>query len=163
MGRQSTLEITESSSELRTELKRCKNSKSLLKLQCLLLLKEEKFRTRLELSSHLGIHIRTMERWLTRYSTGGLKPFLASHHKGNQKKIISKSLHQKLELKLKDSTSPLQGYWHAVQWIKGEGVDIKYNTLRTYMIRHFGTKLKAPRKSHYKKDEQAIEAFKKTT
>ena len=39
---------------------------------------------------------------------------------------------------------------------------MKYNTLRTYLIRHFGTKLRMPRKSHYKKDEQAIEAFKKT-
>ena len=30
------------------------------------------------------------------------------------------------------------------------------------MIKHFMTKLKVPRKSHYKKDEQAIEAFFKT-
>ena len=40
---------------------------------------------------------------------------------------------------------------------------ISYTTLRNYMITNFKTKLKSPRKSHYKKDEQAIEAFKKTT
>ena len=31
------------------------------------------------------------------------------------------------------------------------------------MVTHFKTKLKSPRKSHYQKDEQAIEAFFKTT
>ncbi|MGY0408373.1 MAG: hypothetical protein ACWIPJ_08480 [Polaribacter sp.] len=40
---------------------------------------------------------------------------------------------------------------------------MKYNTLRTYLIRHFKTKIKVPRKSHYKKDDQAIEAFFKTS
>lgn len=33
---------------------------------------------------------------------------------------------------------------------------------RKYMIFHFKTKLKSQRKSHYKKDEQAIETFFKT-
>jgi len=31
------------------------------------------------------------------------------------------------------------------------------------MIKHFKTKLKSPRKSHYKKDQQAVNAFLKTT
>jgi transposase len=31
------------------------------------------------------------------------------------------------------------------------------------MIRNFGSKLKTPRKSHYKKDEVAFDTFKKTS
>ncbi|MFT5601590.1 MAG: transposase, partial [Flavobacteriales bacterium] len=57
-----------------------------------------------------------------------------------------------------------QGYNDAVLWIKQEfGYDLKYHTVRAFMIRNFGTKLKTPRKSHYKKDEVAFEAFKKTS
>ncbi len=31
-----------------------------------------------------------------------------------------------------------------------------------YLIQHFKTKLKVPRKSHYKKDDKAVDAFLKT-
>jgi transposase len=83
---------------------------------------------------------------------------------GNRKSVIGAQLHESLSTKLNDSNNPLRGYWDGVLWVKTHhGIDIKYNTLRTYLIRHFHTKLKSPRKSHYKKDEQAIEAFKKTT
>ncbi len=41
--------------------------------------------------------------------------------------------------------------------------EINYHTLRSFMITNFDTKLKQPRKSHYKKDEEAFEAFKKTS
>jgi len=48
----------------------------------------------------------------------------------------------------------------AQQWVRDNfGLEIKNNTLRTYLILHFKTKIKAPRKSHYKKDDQTIEAF----
>jgi transposase len=42
-------------------------------------------------------------------------------------------------------------------------IEKKLNTVRAFMIRNFGTKLKTPRKSHYKKDEVAFDAFKKTS
>jgi hypothetical protein len=49
-----------------------------------------------------------------------------------------------------------------LQWVETQyGKKIKYNTLRTYMKRHFGSKLKVPRKFHYNKDDKAIEVFKK--
>ncbi len=48
------------------------------------------------------------------------------------------------------------GYWHAVSWVKGNfNQDINYQTLRSYLIRHFQTNKKNPRKSHYKKDDEA--------
>lgn len=54
------------------------------------------------------------------------------------------------------------GYNDAVIWVRNKhNIDINYHTLRSFMIVNFGTKLKQPRKSHYKKDEQAFETFKK--
>ena len=69
-----------------------------------------------------------------------------------------------IKKKLHDSTSPLHGYTDVVQWARKEfDVEINYHTLRSFMIVNFGTKLKQPRKSHYKKDEKAFETFKKTS
>jgi len=77
--------------------------------------------------------------------------------------VINSEIHKALAVKLNDSEEPLLGYRDAVLWVNNKyDLEIKYNTLRTYLIRHFKTKLKSPRKSHYKKDEQAIEAFLKT-
>ena len=57
-----------------------------------------------------------------------------------------------------------KGYNNAVLWIQQEfGYEIKYHTVRSFMIRNFGSKLKTPRKSHYKKDEVAFDTFKKTS
>ncbi|MCG8410329.1 MAG: hypothetical protein MI739_03485 [Bacteroidales bacterium] len=81
------------------------------------------------------------------------------HSGGKRRGVISTEIHRSLEKKVNDSRDPFLGYWDAVLWVKKEhDLDVKYNALRIYLIRHFKTKLKAPRKSHYKKDGQAIEA-----
>ena len=78
--------------------------------------------------------------------------------------VISEEIHQALEKKVNDSIDSFRSYQEAQLWVKDEfGEDIHYQTLRGYLIRNMGTKLKIPRKSPYKKDEQAIEAFLKTT
>ena len=92
----------------------------------------------------------------------GLDALLKISSGGPNYTKITETLHKELELKLNDSACPLLGYNDVVNWVKKEfDIDIKYNTLRTYMKRHFGSKLKVPRKSHYRKDEQAIAVFKK--
>ena len=59
--------------------------------------------------------------------------------------------------------NPLLGYQDAQRWVlENFATDINYHTLRDYMKKHFNTKLKVPRKSHIKKDEQAEENFLKT-
>ena len=40
---------------------------------------------------------------------------------------------------------------------------MKYDWFRDYLKKHFQTKLKVPRKSHVKKNEQEVISFKKTT
>jgi hypothetical protein len=40
---------------------------------------------------------------------------------------------------------------------------VKYKTLYSYVRLNFDTKIKVARKSHVKKDEQAVEDFKKTS
>jgi transposase len=48
------------------------------------------------------------------------------------------------------------------QWIEKEfNKEVKYNTILKYAMRNFGSSVKVARKSHVKKDELAVESFKK--
>tara|TARA_R110000868_G_scaffold97876_1_gene269299 strand:- start:16644 stop:16907 length:264 start_codon:yes stop_codon:yes gene_type:complete len=76
--------------------------------------------------------------------------------------VVTPETHKGLEQKLNDSTAPLSGYNDALRWVEFEyGKRFKYNTLRSYMKRLFGSKLKVSRKSHCKKEDNAEEVFKK--
>lgn len=163
MGKYIEVKVKESLSELQSLRKRENNHRKKLRIQCLILLKEKKVKTREELSIQMGVGVSSLFRWIKVYNKFGLEAMLKISNGGARRKSITKEVHQGLEAKLQDSKYPLQGYKDAALWVfENYGIEYKYNTLRTYMKRNFGTKLKTPRKSHYKKEEQAIEAFKKT-
>jgi len=164
MSRKCTIVINESDEQLKSLYNKENNYRIRQRLKCLIYTNNSKFRGQLELSNHLGVDYATVKRWLKQYREEGIGSFASIKTGGNRKSVIDNTIHESLSEKLNNSSEPLLGYWDAVSWVKEmHGVDIKYNTLRTYLIRHFKTKLKSPRKSHYKKDEQAIIAFKKTT
>lgn len=164
MGKYTTIIVKEEIEELKSLRNREKNHRLKTRIQSLILTKENKFKTREELANHLGVGVSSLYRWTEVYKESGIEAMLKISNGGLRRKSITKDVHQGLEEKLKDSTNPMLGYFDAQQWVKETySIEYKYNTLRTYMIRNFKTKLKTPRKSHYKKDEQALEAFKKTT
>ena len=164
MGKVFEITIKESISTLKFLHKKEKSQKKRLRLLSLILTKEEKFARRVDLAKFLGVNIDTLNIWTGKYKKLGLKKMLSVNSGGKRREAVPGSIHKEIEVKLNDSTSPLQGYTDAVLWIKQEfGYEIKYHTVRAFMIRNFGSKLKTPRKSHYKKDEVAFEAFKKTS
>ena len=76
--------------------------------------------------------------------------------------MISQEEHERIGTKLNDPTNGLRGYVELQEWIRQEfDKSIKYNTLLKYCGRNFGSKSKVARKSHTKKDLQAVEAKKK--
>lgn len=155
--------IKESLIELKKLSRMEKNHRLRARLKSLILIKEGQFHRRIDLAAHLGIDYATLKRWLKQYREEGLESLLQLKSGGNRRSAISESIHRGLEEKLNDSKDPLLGYWHAVIWVKDHyGEEVNYQTLRSYMIRHFKSGIKQPRKSHYKKDEEAVEAFKKT-
>ncbi len=164
MGKYVKIEVTESIDELIILQKKTKNYRQKIRIKSLILTKKDKFKTREELADHLDVGTSSLYRWTKTYLESGIESMLKISNGGKRRQVVSKLIHQGLEKKLNDSSAPLLGYWDAVNWVKAEfNIDLKYQTLRSYMIKNFGTKLKSPRKSHYKKDEQAIIAFKKTT
>lgn len=163
MGKKADLAIKEQVPELKEILTRQSSLKGEKRIKCLLYIKSCKFGTRKELANYLGIHIRTLERWVDQYKSGGLNEMLTDKPKDKPSKIITAEIHQGLEQRVNDPHNPFLGYWDAQNWVRQEyGVDVKYQRIREYLIQHFKTKLKSPRKSHVKKDKQAEEAFLKT-
>ncbi len=163
MGKIAHLDITESLTELKILLSRQKTLKGEKRVKSLIYIKMNKFRTRQEVSDFLGIHIRTLERWLNNYKLAGINELLYDKPKNKRSRIITSEIHQGLAKRVNDPHNPFLGYWDAQIWVnKKYGVDVKYQRIREYLKQHFKTKLKAPRKSHYKKDEQAEKAFLKT-
>jgi len=164
MGKRVIIPIKESLEKLELRYKKTRDYKSKLKIKSLILTKNNKFKTRVELSEHLGIGLRTLFDWTKKYQTYGIETMINSKSGGKRHIVITPEIKKSLEEKLNNSQYPLQGYNDAVVWVKNKhNIDLNYHTLRSFMIVNFGTKLKQPRKSHYKKDEQAFETFKKTS
>lgn len=164
MGKRVTIDIKETSEELDLLYRNSRSFKIKRRIKSLILTKINKFDNREELAQYLGINVKTLYVWTKTYQEEGLDAMLTMSGGGKRRDKIPDSIKKELEKKLNNSTSPLQGYTDSVDWVKTEfGLDINYHTLRSFMIVNFGTKLKQPRKSHYKKDEQAFEDFKKNS
>lgn len=163
MGKTAFLDIKESITELKTLLGKKTSLTKEKRLKSLLLIKSGKFKTRQQVADSVFVHIRTLERWLSNYKEGGIELMIADKPKNKGSKIITREMHNALSNRVHDPKKPFLGYWDAQNWIKEEfDVDVKYQRIREYLIQHFKTKLKTPRKSHYKKDDEAEKAFLKT-
>ncbi len=146
--------IKESILELKKIAKKQPSLQRQKRVNCLLLIKLSKFKTRQALADYLGVHIRTQERWIVTYKKEGLNAMLLDKPQNKSSKIITQQIHQGLSEKLKDVKNPLIGYGDAQNWIKEEfNTEVKYHWLRVYMIKHFKIKLKSSRKNTIKKDD----------
>lgn len=118
------------------------------------------------LMDSVGACSQSIHNWRTSYKRGGMNALLENGRKGKSGKpsVFTKQEHDKIEKKLKDPKNGLAGYIELQQWIEEEfNKKIKYNTILKYAMRHFGSRVKVARKSHVKKDESAVESFKKTS
>lgn len=118
-----------------------------------------------ELSRITGINHNSIVKWRKLYNLSGIEPLLKHGRVGGFKKsVVSKEEHNKIAMKLNDPKNGIRGYTELLEWVNKElSKDIKYITLVKYTERHFGSKIKVARKSHVKKDEEAVATFKKTS
>jgi len=164
MGKQLNITIKETKKELLKELKTQTIDRNKTRINCLIHLKESKFKTRQELSDYLGCHLRTMERWITKYRLGGIKEMLYYASRQSSPSLIPKEVQQGLKQMVFNADKGFSSYVQAQEWVKQEySVKLQYNTIRQHLIKYHKTKIKSPRKSHIKKDKQAEETFLKTT
>lgn len=160
MRKTKELIIEESIEELNKTKRKCTSIKEEKRLRMLISFKEDKNIDRVELALDLKICKRTLERWIKSYRKEGLLFFQAGRTRIRSSKIINASISKGLEDRVKDPNASFKSYIDAQQWVLEEyGESINYHTLRWFLTKKFGTKLKSPRKSHIKKDPEAVEAF----
>jgi transposase len=157
-----TFIVKESKDYLETLRKKSKSHRVKTRILFLLLKQSDQITKQSDLALHLNVSESSIRRWAKIYSESGLETMLKISNGGKRRMVVTPDIHIGLEEKLKNSSDPLLGYNDALAWVELHyGMRFKYNTLRTYMKRHFSSKLKIPRKSHYKKEEKAIAVFKK--
>ena len=156
--------IKESIKELRT-LQKNQTPLIIKRLNVLIAIKKAgSDKSRRTLSEELNVSPTSIDAWRDMYEKGGIDLILKHKKTGFKKSIISEPEHRKLEKLLNNSQNGIIGYVELVDWIKKEfNKDLLYITVVKYVQRHFGAKVKVALKSHIKKDEQAVEVFKKTS
>ena len=160
MSLRQSIEVKESLITLKNLKKKQTNYKSIQKLRLLELLKSTPTVLREVSAKEIDISLRTQERWISDYLENGLDNFIKAQVNSKKSKKITPEIHEALAKKVNSSTDCFRGYWDACQWVNNKfETDIQYANLRYYLIKHFGTKLKKPRKSHYKKDQAAVDGF----
>ena len=123
------IEIKEGLNELKSLRIREKNHRKKTRLQCLILTKEKKFKRRVDLATHLGIGIASLDRWTKVYKESGLTAMLDISSGGLRKHSSLEVIHKELEDKLNNSSDPLLGYWDAVSWVRDNfEIEIKYKS-----------------------------------
>jgi len=116
------------------------------------------------LAALVGVDPNSVQTWRTMYYQGGIEALQKHGKTGFRPSVFTKEEHKVLENKLKDPTNGLRGYSELLIWAEQEfKKQIKYNTLMKYSIKNFGSKIKVARKSHIKKDQEAVDTFKKTS
>lgn len=112
----------------------------------------------------VGVNHNSVQSWRTLYEQGGIEAILKHDRKEGWPSAITVEEHKLIEKKLHNPKNGLRGYVELLNWVEAEcKKTIKYNTLLKYSMRHFGSKVKVARKSHVKKDEEAVTTFKKTS
>ena len=155
--------VKESLSELKELLRK---SKPLFqaRLRMLLSIKNAKVPlSKQALSKVVYCSATSIQTWRSIYLRGGITELLSHTTTASRPSIFTLEEHAILEKKLRDPKNGLQGYKELHRWVsKHIKADIKENSLMVYCRQKFGTKIKVARKSHVKKDEEAVKTFKKT-
>lgn len=161
-----TIDVTihESEANLKYLLRQQSKLLQQSRVKALLLIKQEKVKYTYELANKLKRERKTIYNWLKLYQSKGLNAYLDVSSRGKRNEKLTSEEKQALASKLQDPNTDITSYVELLHWINGwSGKEIPYHVLYHYCRTHLNSKLKVARKSHYKKEEQAVEAFKKTT
>lgn len=131
----------------------------------LILMKTDVSLSKNQLAKLLKINHNTAQTWRNMYFKSGIDGLLAYGKTGFKPSIISNDLHKAIEKRLNSPKDAFTSYVDLVHWITDNYIKdgINYQTINSYVKRHFKAKLKVARKSHIKKDENAVDDFKKTS
>jgi transposase len=165
MAKQIEIDIQESESELITLLHRHQgNLLQYQRVKALLLIKQGKVVYSYQLAKKLKRERKTIYNWLKLYQQSGIEAYLKIKSRGWRREQIPTTVKQGIGEKLCDPSSVITSYVELLDWVATHyNLLVNYKTLYSHCRTHHKSVLKVARKSHYKKDAMAVEAFKKTT
>jgi len=158
--------IKEDIRTLRQELRRAKTETMRSRIRVLILYKE---REQEGISKHavakaLGVDPGSAVKWRNAYIQGGLAGLLSHNWKGNRPSVIKPDQREALRVKLHEPGNGLRGFTELLAWFNDKfNEEVNYSTMNKFVKRNYGAQCKVARKSHVKKDPEAVAAFKKTS
>ena len=163
MAKQIDINIAESLSTLEKLLPKQTSITNRSRIKMLLLIHQRKVIYTKDLIPRLKHCRKTIYNWIKLYREGGLESLLASTKGGNNTPLIEQCTKVALADKLSDTSTQITSYTELRHWVQQHyQSNINYATLYKHCRVHHHSVLKVARKSHHKKDEKAVEAFKKT-
>ena len=165
MANSKHIQVKESETELRKLLRQQPIHKK-NRIQMLLILKKsQKPLSKTELATLLKVNHNTAQKWRKSYFENGIEGLLFEGRVGFKPSKINSEIHQAIEKRLSSPQEAFTSYVDLINWIVDNYIPggINYHTVNKYVKRHFGAKLKVSRKSHVKKDPNAVATFKKTS
>jgi len=132
------------------------------RIKMLLVSSQKDLHSKQQLSAAIGVDKNSIHNWKTIYAKGGLDALLEDNRGGKRPSVITPVVDQALGKKLAHPTEAPRSFKELQGWVQEHYIaGINYQTLRGYVIRKYGAKLKVVRKTHIHKDEAAVQDFKK--
>lgn len=117
-----------------------------------------------QLAKAVGVNHNSIQKWRKMYREDGIEKLQEFHRGGFKPSLIDAETHKRIEARLRSPEEAFRSYEELRQWIDENFIPgIKYHMVNKYVKRKFKARLKVARKSHVQKDQQAVEAFKKTS
>lgn len=158
------INIKESETQLNYLLRIQHNTRQKSRVKALLLIKQGKVRYPAEISKIVKYSRRSVYEWLKSYSENGIDVYLSVASRGKRDEKLSIEEKAAIADKLNAPNTEITSYVELMHWTNQQfKKEIPYHVVYKFCRVKLKSKLKIARKSHHKKDEQAVEAFKKTT
>jgi transposase len=163
MAKTIDIQVIETEKELKSLLRTTKSKLVEKRAKALLLVKKGKCKYTQEVAVKVGVTRKTVYNWFTVYKQHGLEKLCEVHQGGNNTPLLSEYTIQKIAKLLNDSNSTITSYVELLSILKQTQPNLNYAAVYQHCRTKHKSKLKVARKSHHKKDDKAVDAFKKTT
>jgi transposase len=161
--RKKVYEISESAEQLFDMMKKEEKGRFRDRIRLLWFLKTGEAENMTRAAELCGISYPTALEWFGRYEIGGIGELLCLKTVTGQKCLIPEDIMEELKRKLSEPDGGFGSYEEIRIWLyETYNLDIKYKTLHRIVRYRLGAKLKCPRPSHTKKDEEKVREFKES-
>ena len=160
--RKRSYEILESAEELLDMIKKEEKGRFRDRLRLLWFLKTGEAETMIRAAELCGISYPTAMEWFRRYEIGGIAELLCLRTVPGRQRAISGEILEDLKKRLSEPEG-FRSYKEIRTWLMDEyDIDIPYKTVHKTVRYYLGSKLKSPRPSHVRKNEEEVRGFKES-